>query len=442
MKKHLPNHYKQGQAMLIAVIFFLVISSTIVLGIATPILKQVKDSYDLIHSKESFFTAQSGIEDVFYRFVTAKSVSSSETISLNGGSATMVTTSIASGKQVVATASVQSEVRKIQTNLTLGTGISFHYGIQSGNGGFDLSNSSSIVGNAFSSGPIIGSGNMIYGDVVSAGATGLVYGVHATGTIYAHTIGNNSIGTTVDKDAYYVTKINTTVTGTSHPNSADQPTASLPISDAQISDWESDALAGGTMLSSECDSYASSSNTCTISSSRTLGPKKIPFNVLIKSSSGILDVTGPLWVTGNITTQTGPTIEMDASLGSSNVAVIADNPADRSGSGLISIGQSTIFQGSGSPNSFVFMISQNNCAETSCGSTGAISMSQGASALVAYASHGLINLSQSVSVKETTAYKIALSQSANVTYDTGLPSVLFSAGPSGGYSIIDWQEVQ
>jgi hypothetical protein len=147
-------------------------------------------------------------------------------------------------------------------------------------------------------------------------------------------------------------------------------------------------------------------------------------------------------VTGNITTQTGPTIKMDASLGSSNVAMIADNPADRSGSGLISIGQSTIFQGSGSPNSFVFMISQNNCAETSCGSTGAISMSQGASALVAYASHGLINLSQSVSVKETTAYKIALSQSANVTYDTGCQACCFQPGHPEGTVLLIGRKTQ
>jgi hypothetical protein len=86
------------------------------------------------------------------------------------------------------------------------------------------------------------------------------------------------------------------------------------------------------------------------------------------------------------------------------------------------------------------MISQNNSSENG-GSTDAISMSQGASALVAYASHGQITLSQSVSLKEVTAYKIILTQSANVTYDTGLPSTVFSTGPSGGYSILNWKEI-
>ena len=87
------------------------------------------------------------------------------------------------------------------------------------------------------------------------------------------------------------------------------------------------------------------------------------------------------------------------------------------------------------------MISQNNSAETG-GSTNAISMGQGASALVSYASHGQITLQQSVSVKEVTAYKIILQNSANVTYDTGLPSVLFESGPAGGYDITSWKEIQ
>src|SRR6185295_15723259 len=114
-------------------------------------------------------------------------------------------------------------------------------------------------------------------------------------------------------------------------------------------------------------------------------------------------------VTGNITTQTGPTIRIDPALGSQNVAIIADNPSNQTGSGIITVGQSTIFLGSGSAGSFVFLISQNKSAEQG-GSTVAISMAQGASALVAYASHGLLTLSQSVSVKEATGYKIALSQ--------------------------------
>ncbi len=435
------NHFKRGQAMLTVVIFFLFASMVTVFGIINPILKQSAISKNLVHSEESYYTSEGGLEDIFYRLETNKQVGSTENVALNNGTTTITTTNIAGGKQVVSQANITRNIRKMTFSAHLGTGISFHYGVQSGQGGFVLQNSSSITGNVFSGGTVTGSGNFIYGDVVSAGIAGVIDGVHATGTAYAHNIRRTSSATIIDKDAYYVNKdAGVVVNGTLHPGSADQAIAPLPISDAQISEWEADATAGGTMLSSDCDSYSAASNTCTISTTRTLGPKKIPFNLLIKSSSGILTVAGPLWVVGNVTTQTGPTIRMASGLGSQNVAIIADNPSNQSGSGYITVGQSTIFQGSGSAGSFVFLISQNNDAETG-GSTDAISMNQGASALVAYASHGQITLSQSVSVKEVTAYKIILTQSANVTYDTGLPSVLFEAGPSGGYDITNWAEI-
>lgn len=444
MKNLKLTDLNKGQAMITAVIFFLVISLTVIFGIANPLLKQVRGGVERFKSSQSYFLAEAAVEDVIYRLNTAKPYSSNQTLSLNGESATVTTTSTATGKLITANSDVNDNVRKVQTNVILGTGISFHYGVQAGEGGFRLQNSSTITGNVHSSGPVIGTaGNLVYGDVVSAGSDGLVYGIHATGTVFSHTIGNSAQGTIIDKNAYYYQSIssNTTVNGTKFPNSSDQPIVPLPISDEQIEEWESYAEAGGVLTTAECDTYSAASNLCTWTTSRTIGPKKIPFNLLIKSSSAIITVSGPLWIVGNLTTQTGPTIRMDSNLGSQNVAIIADNPSNPTGSGIIDIGQTTIFQGSGAPGSFVFMISQNSSAESG-GNTDAVKMSQGASAMIVYASHGQITLSQSVSVKEVTAYKIILTQSANVTYDTGLPSTLFSTGPGGGWEIIDWKEIE
>jgi hypothetical protein len=366
-------------------------------------------------------------------------VASSETFALNGGTTTVVVTNTASGKQIVSTADVNDHVRKVQSNIVFGTGVAFHYGIQSGNGGFLMSQSSSVTGNVYSSGPVTGSGNYIYGDVVSSGSSGSIVGIHATGTAYAHNLGSFSgTANTIDKNAYYQVKANTTVLGTSYPNSTDQPNVALPISDSQISEWETDAAAGGTMLSSACDSY--SSGTCSITSNKTLGPIKIPFNLRIRSGA-TLTVAGPIWVTGNIYTENGPTIKLSSTLGNYSVPIIADDPSNRSTGSIINIGQSTVFQGSGNASSFAFMISQNNSAENG-GSVTAIDLGQSSSALVTYAGHGKITLGQSSSAKEVTAYQIVLSQSANVRYDTGLPNTLFSEGPSGGYETIYWGEVQ
>ncbi|MDB5259159.1 MAG: hypothetical protein JWO73_367 [Candidatus Taylorbacteria bacterium] len=424
--------------MLTVVIFFLLISMTVVLGIANPILKQVKISQENYSSKKSYYLAEGALEDAYYRLISAKTLGSTEVLTLNGGTATTAITTTATGKQFVATASVNNAVRKVQAVFALGTGISFHYGVQSGQGGFVLSNSSSVIGNIYSGGSVIGSGgNMVYGDVISAGAAGLVYGIHSTSSVYAHTIGNGGGGTTIDKDAYYQTITNTTVAGTRYGSSTDQATTSLPISDDQISEWESDATAGGTMLTSDCGSY--SSGTCVITSNKTLGPLKIPFNLSI-SGSPTVTITGPLWITGNITISNSPTIKIATSLGTQNVAIIADNPSNPTGSGIIDVNNSATFSGSGSPGSFVFLVSQNTSAENG-GAIEAISLSQGAAALVVYASHGLIALSNSINLKEVTAYKTTLKNSAKVTYDTGLPSTVFAAGPSGGYDVVSWGEI-
>lgn len=427
--------------MLIAVVFFMAISLVMVLGVSFPIVQQIRAGVESYSSKQAYILADSLNDDIIYRFNNSKATPSSQTVSLNGASGTVTVTNTGTAQQIQATASLNNLIRKVQADISLGTGVSFHYGVQSGNGGFSMSNSSYINGNVYSSGTVIGNnGNYIYGDVISTGPGGLIYGVHATGTAYAHTIGNASAATIIDKDAYYQTKLNTTVSGTSYPNSPDQATTSLPISDELINQWEAIALAGGVLATSTCDTYNSSSNTCTISTSKTIGPVKVPFNLLIKSSSGILTLGGHVWVTGNITTQTGATIKVASSLGSTNVAFIADNPSDQLSSSVISVGQSTVFSGSGAANSYVFMISQNKSAESG-GSVDAVTLGQSSSALVAYASHGLITMSQQVSVSEVTAYKMALTQSASVVYDRGLPSVAFSAGPSGGYNILDWQEI-
>ncbi len=439
--KYPQSHYKKGQVVLIAVIFFMAISLVMVLGVSFPIVQQIRGGVESYSSKQSYILADSLNDDVIYRFNNNKTTPTTQTVSLNGASSTVTVTNTGTSQQIQATANLNNLIRKIQSEISLGSGVSFRYGVQTGEGGFSMSNSSYINGNVYSGGPIIGNNsNYIYGDAISAGPSGLIYGVHATGTAYAHTIGNAAASTVIDKDAYYQTKLNTTVSGISYPSSPDQATSSLPISDDLINQWEAIAAAGGTLATSTCNTYSSSTNTCTISSSKTIGPVKVPFNLIVRGNSTILTLGGHVWVTGNITTQNGATIKISPSLGSTNVAFIADNPSDQLASSIITMGQNTLFQGSGSSNSYVFMISQNKSAENG-GSTNAISIGQSANALVVYASHGLITLSQSVSVSEVTAYKMTLTQSANVIYDRGLPNVAFSAGPSGGYNVLSWQEV-
>lgn len=420
---------KGGYIMILNTLLFIGIIMIILLGIANVTLSRLSSSKGFVASKQAYIATQSAAQEAMYMLARNININN-VAVNLYPVSATATITTDGSFKKITSTADAFGYVRNLQLNMLRGTGISFHYAIQSGRGGFELRNSSSVTGNVFSNGTITGSGNFIRGEVVSASSTGLINNIHATGTVYSHTIQNSII----DKDAHYVNLTNTTVSGTKYPNSPDLPEVPLPITDEQIAGWEAIALGGGTA-------------TCTngsydITASTTIGPLKIPCNLNIIGTGGGFNVTikGHIWVEGNITMTNKATIKMDPSLGNQNVAIIADNPAAPNTSGIISIGQNSLFENSGTAGSYVFMISQNKSSESG-GSTDAISLNNGASALVAYAIHGQINLAQSVSVKEVTAYKIILSNSANVTYDTGLPSILFSTGPGGGYDVIDWIEI-
>jgi hypothetical protein len=87
-------------------------------------------------------------------------------------------------------------------------------------------------------------------------------------------------------------------------------------------------------------------------------------------------------------------------------------------------------------------VSMNNSAESGGNEIG-IATEQGAAGnVLLYAPHGQIRLSQSASLKEVTAYKVVLRNSATVTYESGLSDLVFTSGPSGGYSIKEWKETQ
>src|SRR3989344_5547473 len=94
---------EQGQAMMVATILFLVVSITIIFGLVGPILKQQKITSQLVLSRQSYFLAEAGLEDVIFRLKAGQPVEASEVLSLNGSTVTTVTTDVSGGKEVVST---------------------------------------------------------------------------------------------------------------------------------------------------------------------------------------------------------------------------------------------------------------------------------------------------------------------------------------------------
>ena len=91
----------------------------------------------------------------------------------------------------------------------------------------------------------------------------------------------------------------------------------------------------------------------------------------------------------------------------------------------------------------ITFISQNRNAEDLSGTLQAIKMGNSIQGdVILYAGHGLIELAQNISLKEVTAYKILIKNTAQVTYESGLANLLFTNGPGGDFEMDWYREVQ
>lgn len=420
------SHYNRGAAVITAVFFFVVVATVFALGLSAPVAREYINARDLTKSKGAYYLAESGHEDAIYRIKQAKQIGSEEVLSLNGNIATTTITSVSSTlKSILSIGDIFKNTRHTKSTLTTSSGASFSFGVQTGNGGIILENTSSITGNIYSNGRVDGTGaSVVSGTVVSAGSSGYVKGIQSGGSMYARTIEDSVVG----GDAFYQTKIGTTVSGTSYPGSSDQATSTFPIPDSQITQWEADAEAGGVY-----------SSPCVINSPTTWTARKITCTEL--KVNNVLTLKGMVWVVGNIEIgNPRGKIILDPSLGNQSAGIIADDPSNRTTSSKIKLSQSATFEGSGTSGSYVFLISQNNSAESG-GDEKAIDLGQTASGdILLYAAHGEARIAQSSMLKEVTAYKVRLQNSSNVTYTSGLANVLFVGSPSGAWLVNDWEE--
>lgn len=436
-----PNQTERGAALLTFVIFFLLASTILVTGIGRGVYQSLVESRLLIESKRSFYAAEAGIEDAVYRQRGAKAYSSTESFTIDGIVVNVSRVLAVDTYQFTAVASSSGAVRRSYLELVVGDGASFNFGLQSGNGGILMSNNSSVSGNVFSNGAVIGQGSAtVYGDVVSTGNVGRIETIHATGSAYAHSL----VSAVIDKDAYYFatsTRTATIVSGNSYPGSPDQVPASMPISDTMIDGWKTDIVNTGTVIASTSAQCAG--GTYTIDTNTTLNNVKIDCNVIMKKQGAgtTITIAGPVWISGNLEFTQGPSIVASSTLGTKSVQVIVDKETNRITGSTVSINQSTTFS-SGNAQSYVVLISMNNDAEGG-GAGIAINLAQSANGKVlVYAPHGRVTLGNSISLKEVTAHQIDINNGAQVIYESGLMSLLFTGGPGGGFVISHWREIE
>ncbi|MBI2023976.1 hypothetical protein HYT00_01105 [Candidatus Giovannonibacteria bacterium] len=453
---------QSGQAFMI-MILLVIFSMLVLISIASAAaLREARISELDYKSTRSFFLSESGIEDAVYRANTGKFLAPSYSLSLYGASTAINVINVPGGKEITSYSNFGNAHRTIKATLAQGSGVGFAYAVQVGEGGIELENSSKIIGSVYSNGNISGKNTaeitldafaassssvtgtnsfLISGNARGHSISGLTVGKSATSTtsISNSTIGqnayaNNITSSTITRDAYYSTSISgSSVGGSSFPGTpapADLPKINLPISDAQISDWEAQALSGG-VHSSPCPYVLSGGTT-------NLGPIKINCDFTI-TGDAIVVMHGTIWVAGNFNMSNTSQLKLDSSYGSLSDALIVDNPSNRLTSSKIIISNSAKVLGSGTAGSYIALISQNNSAESGGGEI-AILPKNTVDASIYYAPHGKMEINNSTSLKEASAYEIEIKNSATVTYESGLASVMIS-GPTGGYDITGWLEV-
>ncbi len=173
--KYYKNKIKTngGAAMMILIVFFVLISLAILSGIVTPTVREFKIVADNFKSKQTYFLAESGVEDVLYRMRNGKQTSTEETLVLGGSETTTTVETLPGNKrQLSSLANTGGIQRKVNVVLGTGVGAAFSYGVQVGSGGFVMDNGSEIVGSVYSNGTISGSG-IITGSATSANSPAL-----------------------------------------------------------------------------------------------------------------------------------------------------------------------------------------------------------------------------------------------------------------------------
>ncbi|HYE22507.1 MAG TPA: hypothetical protein VD998_02875, partial [Verrucomicrobiae bacterium] len=247
-----------------------------------------------------------------------------------------------------------------------------------------------------------------------------------TGNVTTDSMSNCSVGGSATYDTRFACSVSGSTTTPNPTIFAPPDIIPLPVSDAQIDQWESDATAGGTLGTQNF-----------VTGTRNLGPVKIVGDLLLSNDAQVV-VTGTIWVTGTIRLSNTAIMRLHPSYGSLSGVVLAGIDGDAN-AGYIEVGNFSQALGSGTAGSYIMLLSQ----KTGFGSN-AIRNSNNGTAAILYAGDGMIEINNFASMKEITAAKLRVTNNAVVTYETGLANANFSSGPGGGWEIADqtWQLIQ
>lgn len=147
--------------MMVSVLFFIIISVIVVLGLTGPSSREYKIASDSILAKQDYYLAESGAEDTYYRLKNHNHVNQIETLLLGSSSATTYMNFLGNGNvDINTTGNTSNFERAVDLKISGQSTQVLDAPVETGYGGLDyLVNNASISGDVYANGSITGSGD-------------------------------------------------------------------------------------------------------------------------------------------------------------------------------------------------------------------------------------------------------------------------------------------
>jgi len=216
----------RGFAAILVVIVLMSLILIVAFSLSAVIITKNRTSKNMILSAQSYYSAESGIEDGILRVVKSYNYTAINTFDLDESAISQSITQNSGITIIESLSSYRNNERKIKTSIFVNKDdISFYYGVQVGEGGLTMGNNSSIIGNLYSDGSVSGAGT-ITGDLIvatgmSLDANGvwdtynddLIFGKNGEPTDIAMSFVPTSTGT-LSQVSFYVKKVSGPADGT------------------------------------------------------------------------------------------------------------------------------------------------------------------------------------------------------------------------------------
>lgn len=161
----------KGFATLIMIIILTGLVLVITLSLTNIIITKIKIGKNLILSAQSYYSAESGVEDGLFRVMNDYSYAAGlNSFNLDGASVDLDIIQNGNDTTIESSSDFSNNKRKVKASLVITSDdLAFHYGVQVGPGGLTMGNNSEIDGNIYSDGTIMGgNGAEATGDVFVA----------------------------------------------------------------------------------------------------------------------------------------------------------------------------------------------------------------------------------------------------------------------------------